>query len=47
VLKPKLSEGDLAAAEEQAASWRAKPIKNLANDPRLAGQAWRDSNVRG
>ncbi len=47
-LKPKMSEGDLAAAEEQAASWRAKPMQATSpTTPRLAGQAWRDSNVRG
>ena len=46
-LKPKMSNGDLAAAQDQAATWRAKPMWQLANDARLAGQAWRDGPRRG
>ncbi|KAB2941366.1 MAG: hypothetical protein K8F92_20505 [Hyphomicrobium sp.] len=46
-LKPKLSADDLAAAEAQAEEWRAKPMKGLANDARLAGQAWKDGSRRG
>jgi hypothetical protein len=41
-----MSAGDLAAAETSAAAWLAKPIPNMANDPRLAGQAWKDGNRR-
>jgi len=47
VLKPKMSAADLTAAEVQAASWRAKPIQGVANDARVAGQVWRESNRRG
>ena len=47
VLKPKMSATDLAAAEAQAAAWRAKPIQGIANDARVAGQVWRESNRRG
>lgn len=46
-LKLKLSAGDLAAAEAQAEEWRARPMKGLANDARLAGQAWKDGSRRG
>ena len=46
-LKPKMSAADLAAAEEQAADWRAKPMKSMANDARFAGQAWREGSRRG
>jgi localization factor PodJL len=46
-LKPKMSAADLAAAETQAAAWRAKPIRRVANDARVAGQVWRESNRRG
>jgi localization factor PodJL len=46
-LKPKMSAADLTAAEEQVASWRAKPIQGVANDARVAGQVWRESNRRG
>ncbi|MFA6140130.1 MAG: hypothetical protein WC684_05355 [Hyphomicrobium sp.] len=46
-LKPKMSAADLTAAEVQAASWRAKPIQGVANDARVAGQVWRESNRRG
>ncbi|MEO8421033.1 MAG: hypothetical protein ABI457_07550 [Hyphomicrobium sp.] len=47
VLKPKMSAADLAVAEEQAAAWRAQPIKGVVNDARLAGQVWKDGNRRG
>ncbi|MBC7830454.1 MAG: SEL1-like repeat protein, partial [Hyphomicrobium sp.] len=47
VLKPKMKAGDLAAAEEAAANWRAKPMKSMANDARFAGQAWREGSRRG
>jgi localization factor PodJL len=47
VLKPKMSATDLAAAEAQVASWRAKPIQGISNDARVAGQVWRESNRRG
>jgi localization factor PodJL len=46
-LKPKMSKGDLAAAQDQAATWRAKAMWQLANDARVAGQAWRDGTRRG
>jgi localization factor PodJL len=46
-LKPKLSAADIIAAETQAAEWIARPMKGLANDARLAGQAWKDGNRRG
>lgn len=46
-LKPKLSAGDLETAEDGAANWRAKPMKNMANDARFAGQAWREGSRRG
>jgi localization factor PodJL len=45
-LKPKMSADDLAAAEEQAATWHSKPMKTVANDARVAGQAWRDTGRR-
>ncbi len=47
VLKPKMSAQDLATAEDSAANWRAKPMKNMANDARFAGQAWREGSRRG
>jgi localization factor PodJL len=47
VLKPKMSATDLAAAETQAGAWRGKPIQGVANDARVAGQVWRESNRRG
>lgn len=46
-LKAKLSAGDVAAAETAAKDWRAKAMPNMANDARLAGQAWRDGTRRG
>jgi localization factor PodJL len=47
VLKPKMSAEDLATAKEGAAAWSAKPMKNMANDARFAGQAWREGSRRG
>jgi localization factor PodJL len=46
-VKPKMSAANLAAAQEQAVEWRAKPVQNMANDARFAGQAWRDGSGRG
>ena len=46
-LKAKLSSGDAAAAERAAKAWQAKAMPNMANDARLAGQAWREGTRRG
>ncbi len=46
-LKAKLSPEQAANAEADVEGWRAKPITGMANDARLAGQAWRDGNRRG
>lgn len=43
-LKAKLNAEELAVAETEASTWTAKPITGMANDPRLAGQAWRDAS---
>ena len=40
-LKAALSPGDRAAAEGAVEEWRAKPSDAMANDSRVAGQAWR------
>ncbi len=34
-VKPKMSAANLAAAQEQAAEWHAKPMQNMANDARF------------
>ena len=39
-LKARLSEGVRTAAEAMAQSWLAKPADPMANDSRVAGQAW-------
>lgn len=39
--KARLSAAELAAADESADTWRAKPVDPLANDALLAGDAWR------
>lgn len=46
-LKAKLSAEQVSAATAEVADWRAKPITGMANDARLAGQAWRGANGRG
>jgi localization factor PodJL len=46
-VKAKLSAEELAEAEAQAETFRAKPVAGMVNDARLARQAWRDSNRRG
>jgi localization factor PodJL len=46
-LKPKLSQGDAAAAEAQAQEWHPKRMDGLANDARVAGQVWKDTSRRG
>jgi localization factor PodJL len=46
-LKPKLSDGDVAAAEAQAQEWHPKRMDGLANDARVAGQVWKDTSRRG
>lgn len=43
-VKAKLNAEELAVAETEASTWSAKPITGMANDPRLAGQAWRDAS---
>jgi localization factor PodJL len=45
-LKKRLSEGVRAAAEAMARSWLAKPVDRMANDSRVAGQAWRQGPQR-
>jgi localization factor PodJL len=47
VLKAKLSAEDVAAAETGAQTWRSQPVVGMANDARVAGQAWRDGSRRG
>ena len=39
--KARLSPAELAAADEGASTWRAKPVDVLANDAHVAGDAWR------
>jgi localization factor PodJL len=46
-VKAKLNAEELAVAETEASTWQSKPITGMANDARLAGQAWRDANRRG
>jgi localization factor PodJL len=46
-MKAKLSAEQLAVAEVELEAWRSKPITGMANDARLAGQAWRDGKSRG
>jgi len=46
-MKTKLDPSALAAAEAEIAAWRPKPAHGLANDSRLAGQAWKDTSRRG
>lgn len=46
-LKAKLTPEQLAAAETQAEGWQSKRITGMANDARLAGQAWQGGNRRG
>ena len=41
--KARLSAADLATAGERASAWRAKPVDALANDARVAGEAWKKS----
>jgi localization factor PodJL len=45
-LKKRLSEGVRTAAEATAQSWLAKPADPMANDSRVAGQAWRQGPGR-
>jgi localization factor PodJL len=45
-LKARLSEGVRAAAEAMAQSWLAKPVDPMANDSRVAGQAWKQGPQR-
>ncbi len=46
-LKAKLTPEQLATAEAQVAGWQGKRITGMANDARLAGQAWQGGNRRG
>jgi localization factor PodJL len=43
--KARLSAAALAAAGESASAWRAKPVDALANDARVAGEAWKKSGA--
>jgi len=46
-IKAKLSPEQVATADDEASSWQAKPITGMANDARLAGQAWQGASRRG
>jgi len=43
-LKAKLNADQLATAEADAEAWHGRPITGMANDARLAGQAWKDAS---
>jgi len=45
-LKARLSEGVRSAAEAMAQSWLVKPADPMANDSRVAGQAWKQGPQR-
>lgn len=46
-IKKKLDAKAASAVEQGAAAWRAKPMQNMVNDARLAGQAWQGGAKRG
>jgi localization factor PodJL len=41
LLKPKLDKASLAAANDAVATWRQRPADPMANEPRVAGDAWK------
>ncbi|MFM9943091.1 MAG: hypothetical protein ACKVP7_26790 [Hyphomicrobiaceae bacterium] len=41
MLATKLEAQELAAGEAAVAQWRSKPVDRMANDPRVAGDAWK------
>jgi localization factor PodJL len=47
MLRPRLAAAELQAADREVQSWRATPVDTLINDPRAAGEAWKQGNPAG
>jgi localization factor PodJL len=47
ILRGKLAADDIAAAERMIANWRPLPVDRRANDPRLAGEEWKNNPKNG
>jgi localization factor PodJL len=47
ILKGKLTASDMVAAEELIKIWKAKPAEPMANDARIAGEAWKKNPANG
>jgi localization factor PodJL len=41
LVRAKLDPAALRAADRQIAEWQARPVDQLANDARAAGEAWK------